>query len=140
MEIGLLISCYTLKPIFKKILASKLNYNEQLFTNYFLCSILVFAYFLYLTSNGYESFGKIKSLDNYNKFISILYAVITVLGSLLFFRLLEHYEISYITPIVQPCVIVLTFLISIYVFKESVTYTKMAGTIMIILGVILMNL
>ena len=54
--------------------------------------------------------------------------------------LVSKFDLSYIVPITQGIVYVLIFLSSIGVFKEQVKLNGIIGTVLVILGIVLINI
>ena len=54
--------------------------------------------------------------------------------------LLSKFDISYIVPVTTGIVQVATFILAVLIFKETVTTPKVAATILILIGIIIMNI
>ena len=54
--------------------------------------------------------------------------------------LVSKFDLSYIVPITQGIIYILIFISSIAIFKEKITIQAFIGTVMVILGIILLNI
>lgn len=135
----LLVLCWTINPFFKKLSAKKLNSEEFMFFNHFLCSIIIIVYFIYLLYNKQCNVKCIKKLDRYELIYSLLGALLTVSSSLILIKLLKENNASFIIPQIQPLVIFLTIVTGFVIFKEDLDNYKILGGILIILGMLIMN-
>lgn len=59
---------------------------------------------------------------------------------LLYMYLISKFDLGYIIPITTACVYILIFFASFVIFKEAFTAIKIAGIILIVIGVALLNL
>lgn len=88
--------------------------------------------FLFSISNGIFSF-KISLL-------SILGLLCYVCSFLMYMFLISTFDMTYIVPVTTGINQVLTIIVAVMIFKESLTLSKMAGTVLIVLGVVIINL
>lgn len=135
----LIIICWTLNPFLKKHAAKKISSNDYLVFNHILCTIIVFFYFVYLIINKKCDINCVKYLTNKDIIYSIFGALTSVLASILLIELLKKNDATEIIPNIQPLVLILTLLIGKFVFNETLTYNKIIGTIVLILGIYLFN-
>jgi len=135
----ILVLCWTLNPFFKKQLSNKLDSEEQLIFNHGLCTLLIVLYFIYIIAyNNYE-LNNINKLSTKDIIISTLGAFITVLASILLIKILKDEDVSSIIPQIQPCIIVLSLFIGIFLYGEEFTYNKIIGTGLVTFGIIFLN-
>ena len=66
-------------------------------------------------------------------------AFITVLASILLIKILKDEDVSSIMPQIQPCIIVLSLFIGIFLYGEEFTYNKVVGTGLVTFGIIFLN-
>ena len=134
-----IIICWTLNPFLKKYAAKKISSNDYLIFNHILCTIIVFLYFIYLIFNKKCDINCVKYLTNKDIAFSILGAISSVVASILLIELLKKNDATEIIPNIQPMVLILTLLIGKVVFNETLTYNKILGTIILLLGIYLFN-
>jgi uncharacterized membrane protein len=72
-------------------------------------------------------------------FWMIMSVIIGTIGALVFIILVQREEVSFILPNMQPLVILIISIIGYFFFKESMSYCKIAGIILIIFGAIFIN-
>lgn len=72
--------------------------------------------------------------------ISILGLLCYVCSFLMYMFLISKFDMTYIVPITTGITQVLTFIVAVMIFKECLTITKVAGTIFILIGVVIINL
>lgn len=76
------------------------------------------------------------NLNLYNFLGVFLYGI----SFLIYIYLIAKYDLGYIIPLVTALVYTLIFTASFFIFKESFTLVKIAGIILIIIGLILLNI
>tara|TARA_B100001094_G_C17505183_1_gene472927 strand:- start:45 stop:485 length:441 start_codon:yes stop_codon:yes gene_type:complete len=135
----ILVLCWTLNPFFKKQLSNKLDSEEQLIFNHGLCTLLIVLYFIYIIAYNKYELNNINKLSTKDIIISTLGAFITVLASILLIKILKDEDVSSIIPQIQPCIIVLSLFIGIFLYGEEFTYNKIIGTGLVTFGIIFLN-
>ena len=63
-----------------------------------------------------------------------------VISFLLYMFLISRLNLSYIAPIANGLSYILTFIASIYIFKEHISINNYIGALLILIGVILINI
>lgn len=71
--------------------------------------------------------------------LSILGLGCYVCSFLMFMFLISKFDMTYIVPIGTGMTQVLTFIMAVLVFKESITLAKISGTALILIGVAIIN-
>lgn len=72
--------------------------------------------------------------------LSVLGMVLYVGSFLIYLGMVSRNQMGYVMPVTTAVVHILTFAVSIFVFKEVYTLPQVVGIVMIFGGVILMNL
>ena len=72
--------------------------------------------------------------------LSIVGLVCYLCSFLMYMFLISKFDMSYIVPVTTGIVQVATFVLAILIFKESVTVSKVFATVLILIGVIIMNI
>ena len=78
------------------------------------------------------------SVNDYGLLLFI--TLCTVLSVIVFIKLINMTEISYLIPQIQCIIIALTFIIGYLVFNESFSIKKGIGIFFIIIGILMMNM
>ena len=139
MDVDIIYSnrCYT--ECFKKQLLDKLSVTEY-FISFSICmAFLTFSLFYYKT---YVKKEKIQLSNVFNSSIFPLFAVIVIMKFIsIYYKLgfLKKMDISKYTPIVKSLSIVVTILFGVVLLGEKRTMKDLAGSVLIIGGVIMLN-
>lgn len=72
--------------------------------------------------------------------LSILGLLCYMCSFLLYMFLVSKLDMTYLVPISTAFTQVLTFIFAVLIFKESITVSKALGTVMILIGVVIMNI
>ena len=72
--------------------------------------------------------------------LSVLGLLLYVVSFLIYMGLISKNQLSYLIPLVTGAVYLLTMLSSVVIFKEQIRFFQLAGSILILLGLILMNI
>lgn len=72
-------------------------------------------------------------------FISILGLLCYLCSFLMYMFLISKFDMTYIVPVTTGIVQVVTFIVAISIFNETVTLSKVAGTALILIGVLIIN-
>jgi drug/metabolite transporter (DMT)-like permease len=72
-------------------------------------------------------------------FISLLGLVCYGCSFLMYMLLISKFDMTYIVPITTGITQVLTVILAVLIFKESLTISKIAGTALVIIGVVIIN-
>lgn len=87
-------------------------------------------------------------IDSSTAWINNLHGIIYLFSGLLLYglsfvltlKIYKSNELSIISPIMMGMILVLTFIFSTIIFKEPATVKKIAGSLIIILGVVVISL
>jgi uncharacterized membrane protein len=107
--------------------------------NHCICSILIVVYTLVLIYTHKYDITAFKGLTIRDGFVSLLGAITTIASSVFLIRLLQENDASYIMPHVQPCVMILTMIVGLTFFNETLTKNKIIGTVLITGGLVFLN-
>ena len=137
------IFVWTLATFFKKEYVKYLDTIELIYIKHIITSLFLILGFLYAI------LGKKKILDSamkkYRKLPFHLYIIMLV--SVLFsfisahatVTLLKQYDVSYFLPIVRGGSSILILIIGYFVFNEAVTFWRVFGFTLIMIGLFIMN-
>ncbi|NLK24380.1 MAG: hypothetical protein GX309_10525 [Clostridiales bacterium] len=72
--------------------------------------------------------------------ISILGLISYVISFLMYMFLISKFDMTYIVPVTTGINYILTFIFAVMIFKESITVNKILGSMLILIGVIIINI
>ena len=117
--------------------------SNIMFLNIFLNIILTVSGLVLFKLGTSQDFSiaftsnKMSVVLNYKAILGLLCYVFSFL---LYMGLVSKFDLSYIVPITQGIIYILIFISSIAIFKEKITIQAFIGTVMVILGIILLNI
>ncbi|MBO2532588.1 transporter family protein [Planifilum fulgidum] len=125
---------FGIAPLFEKLGLARTDPTIALFIRAFVT--MVFTLGFLVASGNIAAFAK-------TDFRSVIYVILGGVFGVLFaqyfyFRALENGEVGRVMPIVGSFPVV-AFLFSVLVFGEAVTLSKVAGIILVVVGVILLG-
>lgn len=135
----ILILSFILNPFCKKQASSNMSPHEYFVISHTFVTIIVIFYALYLLYYDYCKFEYIYKMNKSEIFWMTMSVIIGTIGTLVFIMLVQREEISFIMPNIQPLVILVIAIIGYFFFQESMSYCKMSGIALIILGAIFIN-
>ena len=133
---------WTIGPFIKKIVSKKIGIDEYVVISTTLFTIFTYIYYLLMQifKKKRLDFSSLKDFT-INDYALILFVVLnSVLSVIIFIKLVNMTEISYLIPQVQCIIISLTFIIGYLIFNESFSIKKGLGMFFIILGIIFINM
>lgn len=71
--------------------------------------------------------------------LSILGLISYVCSFLMYMFLISKFDMTYIVPVTTGITYILTFIFAVIIFKEAITVNKVLGSILILLGVLIIN-
>jgi multidrug transporter EmrE-like cation transporter len=80
------------------------------------------------------------SLQLQVSYISMLGLLCYVVSFVLFMALLTKHNLTYLLPILTGCLHVLVFLGAVFILKEKVSVTAVAGSLLVLTGVLMIGL
>jgi transporter family protein len=124
--------CWGVAPILVKIGLTNINPLVALFIRACFTLGLIFGW-LILTGR----FNQFRKVNMSIVIILILEATLTtIIGDLAYFTAIKYGNVSFVTAFMASAPII-TMILAIIIFKESITLTKIVGSLLIIIGVIL---
>lgn len=133
----ILTFCWGFQPFFKKKPLQKISSIEFYCIEYLFYLIPITCYFIYLyNKNSLICFSKVDRKD-------ILYFILVVttgtIGGITFAELLKKNNATYVIPSVQPLIIAFSLVLGYFFFKEKIDIYQFVGTLLVVLGIILIN-
>ena len=135
----ILVLIFSLNPFMKKKASKNLTSNEYLLVNHVLLTIVVILYALYLFYNKSCDPNCYKKMTPKQMLWASIAAVTSIIGALVFITLIQREEISFILPNIQPIVLIIAALVGYLIFNEDMSYEKIIGIVLVIVGALLIN-
>ena len=133
----LVVICWTITPFLKKYTNKNLFTNEYLLIHNYLITFLIT---IYLLLNNNINLKEIRKKLSLNQFLILNFScLITIFSTVLLWHLLKYNDVSYIIPLIQPVVILLTYIIGIFL-GEKISIYKIIGGLLIISGIFILEL
>ena len=130
--LSILIS-YT--PFLTKILLETFTFDEILCIRFLFVQIPLLFYLIYkiyFTTHKITFFKKI----NYKHICYVNLMIFTyVIGAAIYYSLINKSQVSNISPILSPLIIIFTLLIGFFYFKETLKKNELVGILIVILGI-----
>ena len=126
--------------IFRKFINKSLLKNVDKFTLFFFGEIFyaITALTFYVTKK--VNIKSIIGLNNNNKLLLGISPVLGVVSFLIYYTLLEKFEVSKISPFLTGSRNVILLLIGIFIFGETCDMKKIIGIILMTIGILLVSL
>jgi drug/metabolite transporter (DMT)-like permease len=136
----ILILSYSTTPFLRKNIIYDFTDDEFYIYNNFitLTVILIYSYILVSHRNCNLS-SIISKVNRKNLGICLFTSIISIVGSVVLISLLKNNEISYITPHIQPGIIIVTLLFGVLFSNECINSSKLIGIFIVISGIYLVN-
>jgi uncharacterized membrane protein len=134
----ILIFCWTLNPFFKKHAMGVLDANQYVILNIILCFLFFMIYWAYLYMNKFNM-DNIYNITKKQLIYCILAALTSVFATLVFIKLLENDNVTFIIPQSYPIIIILTLIIGYLLFNETLSNKKMVGGIIVVIGYLIIH-
>ena len=137
--IFILVICWTLTPFLRKKAIIKLTNEEYFVVNFLLTSLIalfVWCYLIKYGHTGYNVFAKMNYTDMVWAFSS---ALLSILSAVCLIVLIKNNNVTHLIPKLSPCVLLLTCLLGVIVFGETLSTQKILAIFLIILGLIVFH-
>ena len=72
--------------------------------------------------------------------ISIMGLLSYVCSFLMYMFLISKFDMTYIVPVTTGITYILTFILAVLIFKEAITVNKVIGSVLILMGVLVINM
>lgn len=125
--------------IFRKFINKELLRNIDKFTLFFVGEIFYAIAALVFYLNKKVNVKSIIGLNNNNKLLLGISPVLGTVSFLLYYTLLEKFEVSKISPILSGSRNVILLIIGIVIFGETCDIRKVIGIILMTMGITLVS-
>ena len=139
----LLILGWTIIPFLKKFPLEKITPISFLLFNHVTVGLLLAFYLLYLFLTGKFTNTVVSQYNNLSSGEMIFIVIISMIGlitGISWISLIKNNYVSYVIPHIQPIIIMLTIVLSYFLFKEPINRYHIAGSVLVISGLVLINI
>lgn len=137
--LAVLILVFVFNPFMNKIACKNVNADEYLLLKHFLITIFIIIYAIYLFCSDNCDIKVLKKMSRRQVFFAIIGAFTSIIGSIVFIKLIQTEDITFLIPNIQPLVIMISAIIGYFLFNEPMYKEKIFGIILIILGAFALN-
>ena len=135
----LVVLCWILTPFFRKIPLKNISSFDMFLITQSIVMMYALIILIYLKIFKNYQMLSISNISNKDIAYTLIGGFTTFISSITLIWLLKYNEVTYIMPQLQPVVLVLTILFGVGLFGESVTIIEILGTVLIIVGVFIIN-
>ena len=130
-------------PLAQKYLIKDYTSEELILFMHFAYSIIFFIYYygvFFFNKNKFNNFlEKWEQTSNKTFGLMIFIASIGVLSGIAYYYLLKRYQVSYLLPNIEAITNILTVILAYYILKEKLTFNRIIGVIIIVIGLTFIN-
>ena len=130
--LSILIS-YT--PFVTKILLQSFTFDEILCIRFLFVQMPVLLYIMYKMFFTKHKISFLKKITYKHIFYINLMICTYIIGAGIYYTLINTTQVSNITPLLSPLIIIFTLMIGYLYFKETLQKNELAGILMIIIGI-----
>lgn len=134
-----LVLSWTLTPFCKKKAIGSLNNEEYFVVNFILTALFAFIFWIYLLKTGKTQLNIFVKMNIGEIMWAIGAAILSIVSAICLISLIKKYEVSHIMPQLTPCVVILTAIFGYLLFGEKVSWFKISGILLIVLGLIVIT-
>ena len=139
----LLILGWTIIPFLKKFPLEKITPISFLLFNHVTVGLLLLFYLLYLFLTGKFTNTVVSQYNNLSTREMIFIVIVSIIGlitGIAWISLIKNNYVSYVIPHIQPIILMLTLILSYFFFKEPINRYHIAGSFLVVSGLVLINL
>jgi uncharacterized membrane protein len=126
---------FTLYYFFYKIALQYISNINLIALQYFIMSILLFIVFIIFRRKEF-----VKEVNRTSILYAFLIGIFSILSGMTLYILLKTESYTKIIAIIEPLIVVISFIIGIFYFKHKVSIKSIIGLILSIVGVCLLSL
>ena len=139
----LLILGWTIIPFLKKIPLEKITPISFLLFNHVTVGVLLCFYLIYLLYHGKFTKTVVSQYNNLSSREILFIVIVSIIGlitGIAWITLIKNNYVSYVIPHIQPIILMLTLILSYFFFKEPINRYHIAGSFLVVSGLVLINL
>ena len=134
LYIFLISAAYALEFFFGKLAVQHVDYINLIIQRYILVGIILFILAMIFKRKDF-----IESVNKKSIMYSFLIGLSSVIGGAFLYLLFKSESFAKIIPMIEPLIVIISFILGIVFLKEKFTYRLLGGVILVIVGVYLIN-
>ena len=135
--------CWSLPFFLIKDLTNYLSNIEVIVISHLIWDVFILSFMGYIwlfnRPKATSFINNIKKLPNKYKYYLLSLTIIGIISQLSYFTLLKKNNVSIIIPILNGLSNIFIILLAYFLFKEKITFVKVIGILLVILGIYLVN-
>ena len=135
--------CWSLPFFLIKDLTNYLSKIEIIVISHLVWDVFILSFMGYIwlfnRPKAISFINNIKKLPNKYKYYVLSLTIIGIISQLSYFTLLKNNNVSVIIPILNGLSNIFIILLAYFFFKEKLTFLKVIGILLVILGIYLIN-
>tara|TARA_B110000027_G_C15995011_1_gene244860 strand:+ start:143 stop:586 length:444 start_codon:yes stop_codon:yes gene_type:complete len=135
--------CWSLPFFLIKDLTNYLSKIEIIVISHLVWDVFILSFMGYIwlfnRPKAISFINNIKKLPNKYKYYVLSLTIIGIISQLSYFTLLKNNNVSMIIPILNGLSNIFIILLAYLFFKEKLTFVKVIGILLVILGIYLIN-
>ena len=135
--------CWSLPFFLIKDLTNYLSKIEIIVISHLVWDVFILSFMGYIwlfnRPKATSFINNIKKLPNKYKYYILSLTIIGIISQLSYFTLLKNNNVSVIIPILNGLSNIFIILLAYFFFKEKLTFLKVIGILLVILGIYLIN-
>lgn len=135
--------CWSLPFFLIKDITKYLSKLEIIIISHLVWSVFIYSYIAYIwifdKPKAISFINNIKKLPNKLKYYILSLTIIGIISQLSYFKLLKNNNVSKIIPILNGLSNIFIILLAYLFFTEKLTFTKVIGILLVILGIYLIS-
>ena len=135
--------CWSLPFFLIKDLTNYLSKIEIIVISHLVWDVFILSFMGYIwlfnRPKAISFINNIKKLPNKYKYYVLSLTIIGIISQLSYFTLLKNNNVSVIIPILNGLSNIFIILLAYLFFKEKLTFVKVIGILLVILGIYLIN-
>ena len=135
----LLSIAFSVSPFLKKNLLHTFKVDEMLSIRYLFLQAVLLTYFIYKFFFTKDKLNYFKKIKIYHLSHFIILVGISIVSAIIYHVLIDNKNISHIIPILSPTIILITLIISFFIYEEHLEIHEIFGILLIILGIIIVK-
>ena len=129
---------WAIKPVLEKLSVDSIGYYDFVFIRYFFCGLIA----LFVLGLNYFNGKKLELLNSSKLTIpqtigtGMLVCIVAMIAALANYNLLQKYDSSFVTPIVEAIILIMNAVLSVIILGERVTTDMIIGIFFILTGIV----
>lgn len=135
--------CWSIPFFLIKDISNYLSNTEIIVISHLVWSLFIYIFmgytWIFNRPKATSFINNIRKLPNKFKYYILSLTIIGIISQLSYFTLLKNNNVSIVVPILNGLSNVFIILLAYFFFKEKLTFMKVIGILLVILGIYLIN-